>query len=251
MDKLFGAISKLSSKPSNDFSRVYTSEKFVVDEVFGKRETVITILAQTTDQWKEFREQANNHRYLKVIAKQGVLTDCRSMFEGCSNVQVLDLSELDVSSVDDMGLMFARCIQIQELDLSNWLTGNVTDMSGMFKKCIGLRVLKQYFTTLMVRDVSSMFESCACLEDIGDINRWAVGNLKLADSMFEGCGALQKIDIRDWMLVNLISINRFCKGDMRLVRVFMPEDGPITSAQRSLMFEGCDALSKEGLEKWL
>ncbi|MBO7441412.1 MAG: BspA family leucine-rich repeat surface protein, partial [Bacteroidales bacterium] len=53
--------------------------------------------------------------------KTSEVTDMRSMFEGCSNLQNLDLSKFDVSKVKYANYMFYGCSSLRTIFVSkNW-----------------------------------------------------------------------------------------------------------------------------------
>ena len=57
------------------------------------------------------------------------------MFERCSSLKKLNISNFNTSSVTNMGSMFERCSSLEELILSNFITNNVTNMRSMFFEC--------------------------------------------------------------------------------------------------------------------
>ena len=224
MDKLFSAISKLSGKV-NTTERVYADEFIVVENLIGDKFTQITILKQPTDRWRSFRDHASKYEYLKVIAKPGILYDCRNMFDSLGNILQLDVSELNVNDVEDMGYMFARCVSLKELDLSSFQTSNVVDMSHMFRECCNLEMIKQYFDTSKVEDLSSMFEACIKLHIVGELRHWEVQHVRLFDSMFEGCSSMESLNIIYWAVMPNASYLKMLKGcdklnDLNLPKVF-------------------------------
>ena len=54
------------------------------------------------------------------------------MFDACSGLQTLDVSNFETSQVTDMSSMFDACSGLQTLDVSNFDTSQVTNMRGMF-----------------------------------------------------------------------------------------------------------------------
>ena len=54
------------------------------------------------------------------------------MFEGCSSLKELNLSNFNTNNVTNMAIMFSSCWSLNELDISNFNTNNVIDMSEMF-----------------------------------------------------------------------------------------------------------------------
>ena len=57
------------------------------------------------------------------------------MFEGCSSLKELNLSNFNTNNVTNMYSMFHGCSSLKELNISNFNTNNVTNMSDMFSKC--------------------------------------------------------------------------------------------------------------------
>ena len=64
------------------------------------------------------------------------------MFNYCSQLTELDLSNFDTSNVTNMYDMFAWCSSLTELDLSNFDISKVTDIRSMFYNCNSLRTLR-------------------------------------------------------------------------------------------------------------
>ena len=57
------------------------------------------------------------------------------MFNSCSSLTSLGVSQFDTSNVTDMSNMFSNCSSLASLDLSSFDTSNVTGMSSMFQDC--------------------------------------------------------------------------------------------------------------------
>jgi surface protein len=64
------------------------------------------------------------------------------MFNDCSSLSELDLSNWNTINVSNMSYMFNDCSSLSELDLSNFDTSNVNDMSSMFYGCNNLYHIK-------------------------------------------------------------------------------------------------------------
>ena len=95
------------------------------------------------------------------------ITDMGSMFDGCSGLTSLDLSNFNTSGVTSMSAMFRGCKSLTSLTLSNFNTRKVTIMYGMFDGCSGLKSL--------------------------DLSGWDTSNLTGIGGMFRGCTSLTSI----------------------------------------------------------
>lgn len=95
------------------------------------------------------------------------VTDMYGMFQYCSNLTSLDVSNFDTSNVSNMESMFHGCSGLTSLDLSNFNTSNVTDMSAMFYNCSNLIELNlSGWDMSNVNDKGQMFQSCTSLTTI-------------------------------------------------------------------------------------
>ena len=65
-----------------------------------------------------------------------------SMFQGCKELESLDLSNFDTSNVIDMGYMFNKCNKLKEIKgIDNFNINKVINMDNMFEECSELKNL--------------------------------------------------------------------------------------------------------------
>ena len=57
------------------------------------------------------------------------------IFEGCSSLKQLNLSNFNTNNVTNMNCMFHKCSSLTDLNISNFNTDNVTDMRDMLYRC--------------------------------------------------------------------------------------------------------------------
>ena len=126
------------------------------------------------------------------------VTNMIRMFDSCSSLQSLDLSNFDTSKVTIMYGMFSNCSSLQSLDLSNFNTSNVTDMTSMFGSCESLQSLDlSNFDTSNVTNMTLMFSSCSSLQSL-DLSNFNTSNVTNMGSMFSGCSSLQSLDLSNF-----------------------------------------------------
>ena len=95
---------------------------------------------------------------LKIIFKK-LLKNTSYMFNGCSSLTSLNLSNFNTNNVNNMSYMFGECSSLTSLNLSNFNTNNVNNMSGMFGGCSSLTSLNlSNFNTNNVNNMSGMFQ---------------------------------------------------------------------------------------------
>ena len=87
------------------------------------------------------------------------------MFDGCSSLTNINLSNFNTNNVTDMGCMFYGCSSLINIDLSNFNTNNVTDMGAMFRECSSLTNIDlSNFNTNNVTNMGCMFFWCDSLK---------------------------------------------------------------------------------------
>ena len=69
------------------------------------------------------------------------VTNMTGVFNGCSALTSLDLTNFNTAKVTDMKLLFANCSALESLDLSMFNTENVTSMPSMFNGATNLKTL--------------------------------------------------------------------------------------------------------------
>jgi surface protein len=80
------------------------------------------------------------------------------MFNDCSSLTSLNVSNFNTEQVTDMSVMFGGCSSLTSLDVSNFNTEKVTDMGHMFSVCSSLTSLDiRNFNVSNVTDFSDMF----------------------------------------------------------------------------------------------
>ena len=84
------------------------------------------------------------------------------MFNGCKNIEFIDLSSFDTSNVTDMSYLFAGCNKLKEIKgIDKFKTSKVTNMSTMFGECNEIESINlSSFDTSNVTDMSYLFNKC-------------------------------------------------------------------------------------------
>ena len=117
----------------------------------------------------------------------GLVVNAEGMFMGCSKLK--EITGLNLSKITNTSKMFKNCTNLENLDLSSLdKTDKVTDMSEMFAGCTNLKTLKiDNFNTSSVTNMNSMFAGCEKLEslDVSSFNTEKVIDMR---SMFNGVG---------------------------------------------------------------
>ena len=93
------------------------------------------------------------------------------MFNGCSALLSLDVTNFNTAKVTDMSYMFSSCVALTSLYLTNFNTEKVTNMQNMFSGCQALTTIytSSKFVTTQVSVSRFMFFNCEKLkgEEVG------------------------------------------------------------------------------------
>ena len=166
-------------------------------------------------------------KHLEVFNIPNTVTDLRSMFHNCKNLEYVRLSgdtsnvsaitsqydfcfqsnrnlhtvilDIDTHFLRNCNVMFNFCSSLTTIPLFN--TSNVTNMSSMFNACSSLTTIP-LFNTSNVTNMSSMFEYCEALTTVPLFN---TSNVTEIGGMFYYCPKLESLPLFDFQ--NVIAIN--------------------------------------------
>ena len=121
------------------------------------------------------------------------VTDMYSMFNSCSNLTSLDLSNFNTSKVRNMSAMFYFCENLINVDVSGFDTSSVYNLYGMFYVCKNLESVDvRGFDTSNVYDMSYMFLSCYKLKSV-DLSNFDMSKVSNVSNMLSGCSSLKAV----------------------------------------------------------
>ena len=171
------------------------------------------------------------------------VTDMGNMFKGCSALTSLDLTNFNTANVEFMYHMFDRCSALTSLDLTNFNTAKVTDMSFMFFGCSALTSLDlTKFNTAKVVNMGFMFYDCSALTSL-DLTNFNTANVDFMDNMFNGCSALKSLDLTNFNTAKVENMYNMFNGCSALESLDLTNFNTAKVTYMNNMFEGCSALT--------
>ena len=171
------------------------------------------------------------------------VTNMGNMFEGCSALTSLDLTKFNTANVTDMSFMFKGCSALKSLDLTNFNTANVTNMSNMFKGCSALTSLGlTNFNTAKVTEMGNMFNGCSALKSL-DLTNFNTAKVTEMGNMFNGCSALTSLDLTNFNTANVKFMDYMFNGCSALTSLDLTNFNTAKVTYMNNMFEGCSALT--------
>ena len=109
------------------------------------------------------------------------ITSLAGSLRFCINLEEIDVSGWDVSTITGFSFMFQGCSSLKEIDLNNWTTGTLAGINGMFQNC----------SSLETAFLGSLEGSCSI------------------NNLFTGCTSLEYINISGLDLVNCTNQSTF------------------------------------------
>ena len=160
-----------------------------------------------------------------------------SMFNSCRLLATLDVSNWDVSSVTNMGRMFYTCSSLVSLDVSNWDVSSVTNLREMFRSATRLPALDvSNWDTSNVTDMNAMFNFNMRLQAL-DVSNWNTSNVTNMESIFFYCMNVQALDVSNWDTSNVTIMKRMFYS-LYNASITGVENFDITSLSSSSVLDG-------------
>lgn len=126
------------------------------------------------------------------------VTTINSMFYNCRNLTTLNLPKLDTSKITNAQSLFYNCQKLTEIDVSNFDTSNFINFMNVFYGCKKLTNLDlKHFSFENCSSTSNMFYGCESLLSV-DFKGVETPELTDTGNMFYGCKTLQYLDIRNF-----------------------------------------------------
>ena len=177
------------------------------------------------------------------------VTDMRSMFSSCSKLTSLDVSKFDTSKVTNMSSMFSGCSSLTSLDVSKFDTSNVTDMSSMFNNCSRLTSLDvSNFDTSKVTSMRNMFAGCRSLTSL-DVSNFDTSNVTMMNFMFDGCSKLTSLDVSNFDTSKVTWMNFMFDGCSKLTSLDVSNFDTSKVTSMGYMFAFCSSLTSLDFRK--
>ncbi len=190
---------------------------------------------------------------VKVInAKAGTVFPLysSSMFKGYTKTVIMDLKNVDTSSVDLMDGMFRDCSSLSSLDLSSFDTSSVSSMSFMFQDCSSLSLLDlSSFDTSSVYVMNDMFHNCSSLSSL-DLSSFDTSSVISMSGMFQDCSSLSSLDLSSFDTSSVNFMGGMFQGCSSLSSLDLSSFDTSRTCRMENMFKGCSSLSSLDLSSF-
>ena len=178
------------------------------------------------------------------------MTSAEAMFGYCQQLTQVNLSGWDTDSLTSLLYMFSYCQSLESLDLSSWTLGKATDISGMFYSCGELKSLNlSGWKTDSVTNMFNMFGDCKKLTSL-NTSGWNTANVKNMGQVFFGCESMSSLDISDWKTDSVTNFHAMFHNCKSLTSLDVSGWNTKNATSMSYMFDGCESLTMLDLTNW-
>ena len=153
---------------------------------------------------------------IKVESKDQLKSIIRERYN--NNKLFVDLTDIDVSELDDLSGVFAFLNKVEVIDISGWDTSNVIYMHHMFSQCKNLKNIIgiENLDVSKLEKANFMFFCCKNLVEL-DLTNWNPISLEYASYMFYGCSNLKIIkNIENWQLQSIKNVRQMFYNCVKL-----------------------------------
>ncbi len=171
------------------------------------------------------------------------MTDISSLFNGCSSLRSIDLSNFNTANATNMSALFCGCKSLQTLNLRGFVTDNVTNMREMLGDCSQLTSLDlSSFTTVNVTDMQAMFSGCSKLANL-DLSNFNTEKVTTMYEMFYNCTGLKSLDLSSFNTENVNTMCEMFRGCTSLTSLDLSNFNTGKVRDMTYMFSGCSNLT--------
>ena len=181
---------------SEVYSCLYSDGELVISQTKITPQKGRTVLANNKIRTpsKVYKDKSK----IKKVTFSGAVkpTSCKEWFLDCENLTTINhMENLYTNTTDDMTSMFENCSSLKEIDLSNFETKNVYYMNDMFMNCSSLKTIDtSKFNTAKVKDMQFMFYNCKLLKNI-NLTNFDTSKVTDFSMMFLGCSNFTTLNL--------------------------------------------------------
>lgn len=132
------------------------------------------------------------------------------MFNNCSNLVSLDLSNMDMSETYGLSMAFFMCKKLKTIIFpSNFNFSKIRLAQCAFQGCEALVGLNTtYWDTSTCTGMESMFQDCKSLTEI-DVSNWNTSKVSGMAFMFYGASDIKELDMSNWDVSQVTTLDHF------------------------------------------
>lgn len=234
------------------YSCLYSDGELVISQTEITPQKGRTVLANNKIRTPSKVYKKDKTKIKKVTFSGAVKpTSCQEWFLDCENLTTINhMENLYTNTTDDMTSMFENCTSLKEIDLSNFETENVYSMNDMFMNCSSLKTIDtSKFNTAKVKDMQFMFYNCSSLQTL-DVSNFNTSNVTDMTNMFYNCKLLKNIDLTNFDTSKVTDFSR--RGCSNFTTLNLSSFDTAKAWHMGWMFRNCTKLKTITVsDKWV
>ena len=160
---------------------------------------------------------------------------CDAMFSGCTNLENIDFTQMDLSEVVEIRNMFAGCRSLKSLDLSLFDASKIIDWTNVIDGCSSLTELDATVFTQNNKILS--FSGCSGLTHIHGLELYRGTGITTFRQVFAGCASLTEVDLSNWDNSEVYDMWRLFENCKSLTKITMGGN-PKSLKESTAVFSG-------------
>ena len=205
--------------------------------------TTTSIKFNTTDK--------TNFEKIYLSGVKGNINTAINMFNGCSSLTYIDVSNFNTAAVTSMNNMFYGCSSLTSIDVSNFNTAAVTSMNSTFYNCNKLTFIDvSNFNTSKVTSMQAMFRNCSKLTSI-DVSNFNTAAVKNMSYLFSGCSLLTSIDVSNFNTAAVTDMSYMFYNCNKLTSIDVSNFSTAAVTNMQAMFYDCKLIVNLNIDNFI
>ena len=164
-------------------------------------------------------------------------------------VKYIELKNLFIPKMTNMGYMFYYQTQLEKIEWSNIQAPAVTDLNNMFSYCMALKEIDvSVLDTSNVVNMTHMFYNCDALTEL-DLSTFNTSKVTNMSSMLNDCALLSKVNTTGWNFDSMLNLTALCAHSPKLAEINLNYPVPLLETANDL-FRECKAMTNINLSNW-
>ena len=180
----------------------------------------INVIKSYKIQYTNFLKKGNVNYEFKIKFKDN-FPNLERIFQNCSNVVSIDLTDFAPTNATSVGWMFNNCKKLKEIKGINKInTEKVYKMTAMFQNCNEMEYLDlSDFDTSNATEMGGMFMQCYKLKEIKGINKFNTSNVNSLKGTFQNCREMEYLDLSNFDTSKVIDMRWTFNGCFNLKEI--------------------------------
>ena len=180
--------------------------------------------------------------YIYSEGQIAMIGSAADMFMYYYNLTLIDLTDVDTTSVTSMSRMFYNCQSLRNVYISGINTSNVSNMNSMFRNCYSLSYIDSLDIDVHnVVDFGAMFQNTS-LTNL-DLSHFNTSSAKSMSLMFRDCSSLTSLDLSSFTTSSVTNMSYMFSGCSSLTSLDLSSFTTSSVTNMSSMFSRCSSLT--------